>query len=79
MSENRINAVTGRRELKIEPDGLPAIWVDFENGFCARCRPFNECLSFDEIDKESWEKLNVLIESINEGKDVRNEPSPKTY
>jgi hypothetical protein len=65
MSEKRINPITGKKELKIDPYGLPAIWVEKTVVFCDRCRSFNECLSFDEIENETWEELNKLITSIN--------------
>ena len=65
MSKERINPLSGKRQIKIEPDGLPAIWIDAEAGFCNRCKPFNECLGLNDIDKNVWTELNNLLSSIN--------------
>ena len=65
MSEERINPISGKRQIKIEPDVLPAIWVDSEAGLCDRCKPYNECLNYNEISEFEWEGLNELLSSLN--------------
>ena len=64
MSEERIHPESGKRQIKIQPEGLPEIWVEVEVGLCERCRPFDECLSFNLIHDKVWCELNALVASI---------------
>ena len=57
--ERRINPKTGRTEIKLQPPGLPAIWVD--EGYCERCEPYGECLGLMELSNEEWETAQQLI------------------
>jgi len=70
--ERRINPVTKRVQVKVEPDGLPAIWVD--EGYCERCEPFGECLGLLELTDTEWQAAQNLIKEV-EKTDVRNELS----
>lgn len=63
MAEERIHPESGKRQLKIQPEGLPAIWV--EAGLCERCRPYNECLNFNDISDKVWEEINNLLSFSN--------------
>jgi len=65
MSEVRINPESGKRQIKIQPDGLPAIWVEAETGLCERCQPYNECLNFIDISNKAWDELNNLVSLSN--------------
>jgi hypothetical protein len=57
--ETRINEF-GQREAKIQPKGLPAIWVEL---FCDRCRKYQDCLGFKELSETEWEEVNAKISS----------------
>ena len=58
--ETRINEL-GRKEVKVQPDGLPAIWF----GLCQRCDPYNECLGFRQLSYLEWHQLNSIISKAN--------------
>jgi len=58
--ETRINAF-GENEVKIQPDGLPAIWIKL----CKRCGQFQECLGFNNLSEAEWQEINNLISSVN--------------
>ncbi len=60
--EIRINSKTSKPEVKLEPEGLPPIWVPV---FCDRCEKFNECLSFNNLSIKEWESLNRFIQTCN--------------
>jgi hypothetical protein len=59
--ETRINS-WGNKEVKLQPNGLPAIWVEM---YCDRCREYQECLGFKAISKREWEIVNDAIYVIN--------------
>jgi hypothetical protein len=59
--ETRINAF-GEKEVKLQPKGLPAIWVKL---YCERCRRFQECLGFNDLSEEEWQKMDSVISDIN--------------
>lgn len=63
MSEERIHPISGKKQRKIAPEGLPVIWVDIS--LCDRCKIYNECLGFGGIEDKDWAKLNVFINTIN--------------
>jgi hypothetical protein len=62
----RINPATGKEQIKLQPEGLPEIWIDIESRFCERCAPFNQCLQLADLSNKEWEGLNDFISSINE-------------
>jgi len=59
--ETRLN-VFGQKEVKIQPKGLPVIWVEM---YCKRCRPFQECLGYKELSDSEWREVNAIIASSN--------------
>jgi len=61
MAEESIHPDSGKRQIKIQPVGLPAIWVEAETGLCKRCQPYNECLNFNDISNKARDELNNLV------------------
>lgn len=61
--ERRINPITKRVEVKLQPAGLPEIWVD--EGFCERCEQFGECLGLAELTDVEWQSALNLIKQAN--------------
>lgn len=61
IMETRVNA-SGNKEVKIQPQGLPAIWVEM---YCDRCREYQECLGLRALGKIEWEFANKLIFKVN--------------
>lgn len=59
--ETRIDAL-GQSEVKIQPKGLPAIWVEM---YCDRCREFQECLGFKALSQSEWEDVNNILSTVN--------------
>lgn len=59
----RINPKTGKIEIKLQPKGLPVIWVEL---YCDRCEKFQECLGFKDLSDETWEELNQIISQTNQ-------------
>ena len=59
--ETRVNTL-GEKEVKIQPEGLPAIWVKM---YCDRCRRFQECLGFNDLNEDEWQEMDKVISSIN--------------
>ncbi len=39
LMEKRINPLTNKEEIKLQPDGLPAIWTS-ANDYCERCEVY---------------------------------------
>ncbi len=74
--ERRIHPVTKRVQVKIEPEGLPAIWVD--EGYCERCEPYGECLGLMELTEKEWEAAKALIKEV-EKKEVTSELTNAGY
>jgi hypothetical protein len=61
MRERRINPVTKKIEVKMQPEGLPAIWTT--EGFCNHCTPFGECLGLAEVPARDLEQLDTFLQS----------------
>lgn len=59
MRESKIDPKTGKTLYKVQPDGLPAIWV--EDGHCERCEPFGKCLGFQTLSNEDWRDLQTIL------------------
>lgn len=59
--ETRVNTL-GEKEVKIQPEGLPAIWVKM---YCDRCRRFQECLGFNDLNEDEWQEMDKVISDIN--------------
>ena len=59
MLKTRINPITKKEEIWVQPEGLPGIWS--ERGFCERCAPFNDCLGLIEIDDRDWAQMEYDI------------------
>jgi hypothetical protein len=62
MAEIRIDPLTRVKQRKIQPEGLPAIWVYI--GLCERCKPYKECLGLLDIGGKAWIELNEFVVSI---------------
>ena len=60
--ERRLNPNTNRIEVKVQPDGLPAIWIT--EGYCERCEPYGECLGLLELTDAEWEVAQSLIKEV---------------
>lgn len=68
--EKRTNPRTGKVEIKLQPEGLPEIWV--ERGYiCERCKPFGECLGLDELSDEEWQGAQEFIKSGNNSDEAK--------
>ena len=61
IMETRVNGF-GAKEVKIQPNGLPAIWVKM---YCNRCRRFQECLGFNDLSETEWQEINNVVSNIN--------------
>lgn len=61
--ERRVNPETARVQVRIQPAGLPAIWVD--EGFCERCKPFGGCLGLNELTDTDWQVALDLLKAVN--------------
>ena len=72
MPKVRIHPESGQRQIKIQPEGLPAIWVEADAGLCERCRPYDECLNFNGISDKVWDELNNLLSFSNKVPIVAN-------
>lgn len=62
VDEERTNPDTNKLEIKLEPDGLPPIWVSV---LCNRCEKFQECLGFKNLTEEEWNKVDFFIKNLN--------------
>lgn len=58
IMEKRYNAKSGKLELKLQPEGLPAIWIPL---LCNRCEEYKECLQFKELTIQEWENTSTLL------------------
>jgi len=70
MIKTRINPTTGQEEWYNQPEGLPGIWMT--RGYCARCKPFNECLGFRGLTDGEWDEVETLISETNNLASLKN-------
>ena len=56
---------SNKTQIKVEPDGLPEIWIDSYD-YCDRCNFFKECLGFIDLSDTEWKTLNDLISFTND-------------
>lgn len=61
--EKRINPQTGKLEVKLQPEGLPVLWVEI---LCSRCEEYKECLGLKELSEEEWEEVNHLLKEAED-------------
>ena len=59
--ETRINPITNKLERKLQPPGLPPLWVSV--GYCDKCQPFGECLGLSEFSDEDMVKIESEIKN----------------
>ena len=64
--ERRINPILGKKQVLVQPLGLPAIWITVIDDFCERCKPFNKCLGFQSLSDNEWQEVTELIKETNE-------------
>jgi hypothetical protein len=60
--EIRINPITNKTEIKVQPEGRPAIWIEI--GYCERCEPYGECMGLMELTDREWEAAKALIKEV---------------
>lgn len=58
--EKRINPITNKEEIKLQPEGLPAIWVSSDK-YCERCAPYKQCLGFNGLSQKEWDGINEIM------------------
>jgi hypothetical protein len=63
MRESKIDKKTGKTLYKVQPDGLPAIWI--EDGHCQRCESYGRCLGFQGLTEEDWKDLQQILNTQN--------------
>ncbi len=66
MREFKVDPKTGKILYKVQPEGLPALWV--EDGLCDRCEPYKKCLGLSTLEEEQWRELKAIlrIEDLND-------------
>jgi hypothetical protein len=61
--EKRYNIEDGCFEIKIQPEGLPAIWLDEDSKLCERCEPFGECLGLETAEDQIWDEEKKKVKA----------------
>ena len=64
-SAKRINPITGKEQVWVQPEGLPGIWMNAKRELCERCKPFNECLRLDSLSDNEWCEVTDVIEETS--------------
>ena len=63
VMERRYNIDKGCWEIKIQPGGLPPIWLSEDGKLCERCEPFGECLGLVTADDPSWDEEKKRVKA----------------
>ena len=61
--ELRTNLITNKEEIKLQPEGLPVLWVEI---LCSRCEEYKECLGLKELTDKEWEEVNQLLKEAGD-------------
>ncbi|MDP3556113.1 MAG: hypothetical protein Q8T03_01995 [Bacteroidota bacterium] len=59
MRESKIDTKTGKTLYKVQPEGLPAIWIADEQ--CERCESYGKCLGLQNLSEDEWSELSILL------------------
>ncbi len=54
------NPITNRKKIKLQPEGLPAIWVSSYK-YCERCAQYKQCLGVKVLSQKEWDGINEII------------------
>ena len=65
--EIRIDPKTNKTEIKLDPEGLPAIWIAASH-YCDRCAPYRECLGLNKLTDQEWSNTNDFLLVCTKGK-----------
>jgi len=57
MFKKRINHETCKEEIKIQPEGLPAIWIEAKDSLCEKCKPYGKCMDYRNLSDKEWQEL----------------------
>ncbi|MDP3557115.1 MAG: hypothetical protein Q8T03_07050 [Bacteroidota bacterium] len=60
MRKFRVDPKTAKVLYKVQPEGLPALWI--EDGLCDRCKEYGKCLEVKDLSEEDWFEFKFKIE-----------------